>query len=178
MKKKPVQFVPFLEPKQDFLENIQTRKIEQKFFYLGEGAERYYSLSQKKDRAAHGYPTTEELVNFITPHLDPNKTIYFTSLGCGNSQVEIDVVKQLQERYDVVFVAVDYSEEMLAQTEAALADTDISYQLLCADFSARSFREEIANRVSKDIQSVFTFFGGTFGNVSQTKMVDTLYNIM
>lgn len=163
----------------DFLHDIKHRKFEQKLLYLEEGAEKFYNGEKKsggvviKGRILNN----DDFIKFIEPRIDSKKKYALVSLGCGNANKEAVILSKLKNK-NISFFGVDSSRTMLERAEDNINKNDISGQLVLADFSSLKFKEEINNLTNKFDNRIFAFLGYTFGNVSQTDMVDTLYNIL
>lgn len=55
---------------------------------------------------------------------------------------------------------------------------NVTSLFLTADFSSSDFRNYIHNKTKGYGQRIFMLFGNTLGNITQTRIVDTLYNVM
>jgi hypothetical protein len=59
-----------------------------------------------------------------------------------------------------------------------LKDIKNNTKFLRADFGSDEFKNEINNLCKNYDRKIFAFFGGTFGNIKYTKIINILYNIL
>ena len=168
--------------REEFVENLKNRKIDQKFFYMGDGARAYYeSARQKKKANVNSYLPLEAFANFLRDQLSKEAVNAFVSLGCGNAEQEAAVMRILsQEGYRFAFFGIDSSAEILKDAEAQLASLppEIGKTLILADLTTSGFREKINDLVRSYDRRVFAFLGSTFGNFNQTNITDSFYNLL
>jgi hypothetical protein len=67
---------------------------------------------------------------------------------------------------------------MISLSIENLKDVTREQMFLRADFGSEEFKNEINNLCRNFDQKVFAFFGGTFGNIKYTKIINILYNIL
>ncbi|MFN7160192.1 MAG: L-histidine N(alpha)-methyltransferase [Candidatus Gracilibacteria bacterium] len=174
-----------LELEKEFLRNVKRREIEQKFIYLGDNANKYYNSTPTSQIATTDYwknrLTQEQMVDFIISLIpQKNNKIAFVSLGCGQATIEAMLMKKVKDHTQYKFFGIDSSKEMLDAAEEKFIQADINGSFFCADFSAAEFHFELKKRLEteKFDQVIFLLIGSTLGNVSQTEIVDTLYNLL
>ena len=167
---------------EDFVENLKNRKIDQKFFYLGQGAEAYYASIQKMRLAnVNQYLPLDAFSDFVREHLLRQEINAFVSLGCGNAEQEVFVMSKLfNEGFKFSFYGVDSSAEILnsASSQIKFIPPTIKRTLVHADLTTVSFRNEIEELVGSYPRRLFAFLGSTFGNFNQTNITDSFYNLL
>lgn len=82
----------------DFLHDIKHRDVEQKFLYLEDGAEKFYSITKSSKGAVikSGILNVNDFVRFIEPKINKNKKYSLVSLGCGDSKKEVEILLKLK----------------------------------------------------------------------------------
>lgn len=180
-----ITLVSDLDHEKGFLTSIKRREIEQKFIYLGENAHEYYHSTHMNKVATTGYwdnmLTAEKATKFIANLVKEDaKKVALVSLGCGNAKVEAELLMNLGNSEKYTFIGVDSSKEMLQLAEDMFNQKNLEGLFFCADFSSEEFNNEIKTKLQKDKydQVIFLLVGSTLGNVSQTEIVDTLYNVL
>lgn len=168
----------------EFSKNIRKRSLEQKFFYTkAEDIKNYYkyinSLKSKKTDLATTILSQEDYYNFLKKQLNKRWNISLISLGCGNAEIEKYALSKLtNEGYKICYTGVDVSSEMIKIAKQNLKDININKKFICVDITSDLFRSEIG-KLSKNCQlKIFSFLGSTLGNVNQTDIADTLFNIL
>lgn len=163
----------------DFLRHFQEYKIfKQKAFYFGDGVDHYYDMSAKK---MDEYKKSEErFYSFIRHHcLDTDQRVALVSLGCGNAQIEHLLMKRMKEDgYDFTFFGVDSSADMIDLAKKTLKKAGLKGELLCADFSSEAFFQTCRKELADFDKRIFTFLGGTLGNVEQSYIADILSDML
>lgn len=165
----------------EFARDIRDRHLDQKFLYTDpESALQYYRvLEEKKKKMATQDFTGDEYFTFLKDRLTKDERIAIISLGCGNSEREKKILKELKENgYDFIYVAVDSSHPMLEMSEKELADLSIEKWFIEMDMTDNSFKDKIVELTKDYPKRIFSFLGGTLGNVNQTNIADVLYNIL
>ncbi|MCP4523707.1 MAG: hypothetical protein GY828_05850, partial [Candidatus Gracilibacteria bacterium] len=149
----------------EILTGYENGGLNQWLLYTNQSALVYYD---GKDNFYDENATliTKDFINFGKKHcIEKGKKTVMVSIGCGNSGTEKECLLNLGEGYDVSYIGVDTSEEMLKLTEKNFKDTGIQRQLIRADFSSDFFLKEINNYTKGYNNVIFVFFGGTFGNI-------------
>ena len=178
---KVLKLVSEEELKSEFAQDVRQRYIEQRFLYVVPcGAKKYYQAHDiKPGQEVVENPATEYYYHFLINHITKNEKIAFVSLGCGNSFAEKIALKKLsKEKYNVAYIGVDIAEPMLEMAEKNLEEIDIEKRFIQADILTDHFRDTIRETTSDCSKRIYAFFGGTIGNVNQTDIADTMYNIM
>lgn len=165
--------------KSDLSHCLKNRSLEQKFLYHWIWAELYYEYKDKKDIIMTNNEIELDIPKFWIENCfikDASTTL--VSLGCGNSSVEKNIYNKLPDNYNIHYVWVDLSKEMLKLSEKNLIKTYTNKKFVCADFSSFEFKNEIENLTTKNQKRVFSFFSNTFWNINHTNIIDTLYDIL
>ncbi|MFH0857208.1 MAG: class I SAM-dependent methyltransferase [Candidatus Magasanikbacteria bacterium] len=163
----------------DFFSTFQEYRIfKQKAFYMGKNADVYYQLSSK--RMEDFFSTEETYYLFLKENiLQKGKKVAFISLGCGNAEKELHILKLMKrDGYDAVFVAVDSSEDMIGLAKKTFEKENFDVQFVCADFSSPEFFDKFSERIVGCDFSIYTFLGATFGNVEQSYMADIIFDLL
>jgi len=164
----------------DLYQRFQEYKIiQQKAFYSGKGAEKYYSLTN--DQLEDFLGADNKYFKFLEDNClvnNKDKSFAFISLGCGNAEKEVKIVELLQKNgYKTKFFGVDSSEDMIILAKNSLKKSEIDGELICADFTSEGFFQKFSKGFTDFDFRVFTFLGGTLGNVEQSFMADILYDL-
>ena len=164
----------------EFLRGIKNRVVDEKFLYLGSNAKRYYeNMRNLAKNAPDEVPSTGEMLKEITSSIIPSRSTAYISVGCGNSQMDAEIVSALMQKVKKIeYFGVDSSRSMLQMSEENVKGMPFDSSLIVADFMSRSFANEIKIFTKDFDQRVFVFWDNTIGNMSQTACVDSLYNIM
>lgn len=152
--------------------------INQTAFYLGDGADCYYSPDMAGSGNKYDYPKIAQL---ITKVLAKNKVekVAVVSLGCGNCQKDKIILEHVQAMgYSISFFGVDSSPNMLHKANNVLDGATFETQLICADFGAPNFKKELNNIIEDYDFKIFLFLGNTFGNLRQSHVANMLKNIL
>lgn len=175
------EYISKEELEKAFEQGVRDRYIDQKFLYIDkEGADNYYNAA-KKDREPSSSVnlSSEDYFNFLKDHIHIGQKIALISLGCGNASLEkLSIKKLVEEGYDIMYVGIDISKPMLHLAQENLAEIDIEKHFIETDFFSESFKEEIVYLTEGCNTRIFAFIGGTLGNVNQTNIADTLYNLL
>ena len=164
---------------QEFLRNLKIRSIEQKFLYFGEGMNRYYKGSTYRPEVNEANWLPEEMFNAIKEYISLDESIGFISLGCGMAIRDRDVLRLVQQAgYNFKLIGVDSSDTMIQKAENLLSQESFNYDLWTEDITTYDFYEKATQATKQFDKVVFMFLGGTIGNMVQTEIVDTLFNIM
>ncbi len=172
----------------ELIQHFKKRWLDQKFLYFWWWAEQYYGARPKNDPSqsllSHsdlkkGFDYVERFeANLID--IVRGKHFALISLGCGNSCQEKPLLIELTKQgLDFVYIGVDSSQSMLELTQENLKDiTWLKIHLVCADIFSLHFVRNIRNITSHYEMNIFSFLGRTFGNLNQTSITDSLYNIL
>lgn len=152
--------------------------IDQKAFYFDEGAEIFYKDVLKEDLDFLNKYILD-FFEFIEKYLNKDKVISFISLGTGDCIKEKLLMELLNKKgYDVKLYGVDSSFQMIEKAKKNLQKLKNETELIYADFSDENFFNKLKSTLDKDSQKIFTFFGGTLGNVPQNYIADKLSNMI
>lgn len=169
---------------QEFLRNLKVRYIDQKFLYYGEGVERYYAYkapvrdhsTQVADRM---HFITNTYVQEIKKHSHKSEKIAFISIGCGAGETDNQVMQALyDEGYTFTFVGVDSSTEMIKVAQRTMQDRSYSAEFWVEDIVSPTFARRVEEFIKPYDRVIYTVTNGTIGNMVQTEITDTLYNLM
>jgi len=157
----------------ELLASISGRgEIPVKFVYLGEGVKRWESIYQHWSKESG---ITNEEMSLMASHLDSfinafegAKGINLIDLGAGNGIPAIFIIEKLVQRgFEVHYVAVDISPEMLelAQRNVSAKIQNISATTLLLDFEKDSLANSLLDlRQSNDFSNFMINLGNTLGN--------------
>lgn len=173
---------------EEFSDWLRTRWLEQKFLYIDEGADLFYNDVRKNHinetnkvlLEANKAKYNEELKEVRDAMKIPNtRPVSFISLGSGNSEREHDLITDIQNHYDLTYYGIDSSRDMLQMWIETMQDVSwCQKNFLCADFSSTDFKRELNNMTHFNEYRIFAFIGNTFGNITQTNIIDILYNLL
>lgn len=157
--------------------SLKNRSIDQKFIYVWDGAETFYSAFSQKNK--HSQDFNAKVFKEIVSLVKPNKKNVIISLWCWNGFQEEVLLSDLEEsEYNFDYIWVDYSREMIDLADENLKDIKLDKTYVCADFAKNDFRGKI-NLLTEEYDSrFFVLLWYTFGNPSQTLISDSLYNIL
>lgn len=157
---------------------LKNRVIEQTAFYLGKGADHYYSPNKTSSGDKYNYPKIAQLLeNVLTPKKGAKTAII--SLGCGNCEKDKKILEHLQQAgYPFSFFGIDSSMAMLQKAGATLNDVAFETQLICADFGALSFRKDLDKIIGEYEVKIFLFLDNTFGNLNQSHIANVFDNML
>ncbi len=156
----------------------QHRIIDQTAFYLDKGVDLYYSPDKKTSSINYDYPKMAQMLKNIFTQQNVGKAA-IVSLGCGDCEKDKMVLKHLQEiGCDVTFFGIDASMEMLHKAKNTFSNTNFNANLICGSFGAPGFKEDLEKIIGEYDLKVFLFFGGTFCNLHQGYIADTLNRIL
>lgn len=159
------------------INSYENEEIEQWLLYLGKWWREYYDAKHKTYSSSEVFDNNDYSL-FAQNCLQKGKKVAFISLGCGNSATEKHILNDYPDGYDVTYIWVDASDEMISMSVENLEWVKNEKIFLRADFGSEEFKNEI-NSLCKDFDHrVFAFFGGTFGNMKYTKIINILYNIL
>jgi len=164
------------EVQRSFQYNLQ---IEQKSFYFNEGVEKYYARVPKEQIEKDKATVTNLGEKIINKCFKKNEIIKFISLGCGNGEVEKELLKQTKEKgHKVKYYGIDSSMTMIEKAIKNYENEKFETQFIYADFSNEKFKNELDNIIDKSKKKIFAFLGSTIGNVPQQYIANTLRNIL
>ncbi len=160
-------------------DSLLNRDLEQKFLYLWEWADLYYENKDADTIYIKNDINSKDLVKLWKKNEWKHKKICFISLGCGNSSMEKDLFLEIESKYNLDYIWVDSSKDMLDMSIKNLSKiTNIKQSFICADIFTNEFRREL-DQFTKDYDKrIFVFFSNTFGNKNHTKIIDILYNLL
>lgn len=165
--------------KSDLSDCFKNRNLEQKFLYHWKGANLYYKYKDEKDLLMSKTDQDLDIFSFWLKNCFKKwSNITLVSLGCWNSSVEKNIYSKLSDDYNINYVGVDLSKEMLKLSEVNLKNTYQNKKFVCADFSSFEFKNEIENLTKRGQKRVFSFFSNTFWNINHTNIIDTLYDML
>ncbi|MBN2004599.1 MAG: L-histidine N(alpha)-methyltransferase [Anaerolineae bacterium] len=165
---------PEADLEHDYLvEDRQTKKIRQNFFYMTEGAPAFYAYRDEDFREIRWQ---DECAFFEhQPFWRKGVPLAFISLGCGNAGSEKAWLSCAHAGgYDVAYFGVDSSRAMLTLAQENLAQETFERAFLLADFSTEVFQERLREMTGTFAKRVYAMLGGTFGNFEQSEIVETL----
>lgn len=162
---------------------LRNRVLDQKFLYNEKSAKLYYQFYEEDPLFTHSLENNDKLdINsfWFKNCFKQNTEMCLISLWCGNSHIEKDIFQEIlkKENYNMDYIWVDLSKNMLDLSEKQLKWLEINKTLICADFSSDKFIDEIYRLTKKYNKRVFTFFSNTFWNINHTNIIDLLYNIL
>ena len=163
----------------NFARDIREREIDQKFLYTeAEGCLNYYE-SCGASRPTSAKNISLAYVDIYKKHITAEEHTAFVGLGCGNAEIDKTILLELiKQDYPITYIGVDTSEAMLEMAEKNLKELPIKKVFIQADMLSDAFKKEIVEHTKDCSRSVYGMFGGTFGNVNQTDISDSLYNLM
>ncbi len=157
----------------------ENEEIDQWLLYLGEGWwSTYYSSMSNTYGESDEELNNKDFLEFSKKSFKKDEKTVFISLGCWNSESEKYIMNNLWESYDIDYIWVDTSPEMINMSVENLKDIKNNTKFLRADFGSDEFKNEINNLCKNYDRKIFAFFGGTFGNIKYTKIINILYNIL
>ena len=178
--KKHLSYISETDQKKEFYHNVQNRHIDQKFLYLDKSSvEVYYKTTHKHISKKSTDISDKSCYTTLKKYIQKDIRTAIISLGCGNSGIEKQAIKQLvEEGYKIMYVGVDTSQEMLDLAEKNLSDIKTDKIFLHIDMVDGDFKEEITEVTKHCGKNIFGFLGGTLGNVNQTHIADSMYNTL
>lgn len=163
---------------QEFLKNLKIRSVEQKFLYFGQGVDLYYHSNSYSTPSLPDWQP-EEMVESIKEIITKDERVGFISLGCGIALRDRDVMRLLEaEGYNFDLIGVDTSISMIEHARRLLSVETFRHELWTEDITSHEFYKRTRETMDRFDKLVFMFMGSTMGNMIQTEIVDTLYNIM
>lgn len=165
----------------EFKNNLEHRALEQKFSYMEDSALVYYDRKNLKSAYMTDPADTlhiDDYIKFVSKVIKQKEETVIIVLGCGDMAREVEIVKNIGDKYSIDLIGVDSSLAMLDIAEKTINDNDVEAFLIHADFTKRKFRDDIDSLTKKYKKRIFAFIGGTFGNVNQTAIADSLYNLL
>ena len=160
------------------IDGYENEEIDQWLLYAGNGWSSAYYGSRDQNYDSSDLFSNDDFLQFSFNCFEKWKKAAFISLGCGNSAIEKHILSNLGDEYDITYIWVDTSSEMISLSIENLKDVTREQMFLRADFGSEEFKNEINNLCKNFDQKVFAFFGGTFGNIKYTKIINILYNIL
>ncbi|HHE71023.1 MAG TPA: hypothetical protein ENL34_01905 [Chloroflexi bacterium] len=147
-------------------ELAHTRRLPQNLFYFLEGAQSFYAYRNSDVNQI----AWEDEVRFLTQQhlLQPEGILAFCSLGCGNAAPEKMVLRTIYAAgYQLIYVGVDSSAQMLELAEANLEGEVFPHRLVLADFMRPDFPARLWALLDPASVRLYAMMGGTFGNLDQ-----------
>lgn len=169
------------ESRVEFLRNLKIRFIEQKFLYFGEGVDLYYAPRAKPaDQISKiGSWPAEEFTKQITDHVKKEEKLGIISLGCGSATRDRMIMDSLHNQgYTINYVGVDSSSDMVKKASESMKDTPYNAEIWTEDIVTYTFTQHIGEIIKTFDRVIFLFLEATIGNMVQTEIVDTLFNLM
>lgn len=161
--------------KKQLITNVKRRELWQKFLYLDEGANNYYSYALKKWHRI-------DYLSFFKKHFGWLDKPILISLGCGNAWHDKEILEYYQQsNLKLLYFWVDTSQSMLEKARENLQPYEwdnINVELIHADFMSDYFINNLYTLVGKNESKIFSFLGSSFCNINQTSITDTLYNML
>ena len=165
----------------DFLYNLQQRRIDEKFSYIGERQANSW-INLCKSPEYDYYRISKNLLqnhveNFVADHTGDVNIIV---LGPGDALKEKIVVDCLREKHRVHLFFVDTSKEILNIAIKNTADSDVLKEVFMADLLQFKHIKHLSRYIKKDYSSTnfFIFLGNTFGNHPPAMMLKTIRSAM
>lgn len=173
-----------LTPKQEYelLAAISARgEIPTKFIYL-DGGELNWDRVQKERSGAGAMGDAE--IALLTTHLESFIKVYqgapginLVDLGCGNGLPAIPIIEEMRSQgFQVTYVSVDISNEMMAMAEQNLLDKfpDLTIKKLHMDFEKQSLTDALLDiKQENRYPNLLINLGNTLGNYVNTSSVLT-----
>lgn len=173
-----------VEIQKDIIASFKKQRIiDQTACYLNNGKDRYYNPSRTNMQARYSgskydYSKMAQLLQGILSEKKGTKTAII-SLGCGSCETDKIVLEHLQEMgYNFSFFGADSSMAMLHKANDVLSDVTFECTLICANFGAFNFREELDKIIGDYDLGIYLFLGNTLGNLNQSYIADILKNIL
>ncbi len=168
-----------VEIQNDIVKNLkQHRVINQTALYLGDGVDLYYNPDAILSKHYDYHKVAQLLEDVLAKR--KNEKIAIVSLGCGSCQTDKGMLERLQEKgaHNIVFFGVDSSMAMIQKAKEVLRDVTFEAHLICADFGAENFREQLKKITGNYDLGIYLLFGGTFSNLNQGYISDVLHNTL
>lgn len=169
------------EDRQAFLRSLKVRFLEQKFLYFGNGPVNYYSVPNAyPSPAVLDEESADKVAGGMREYLKKDKKLLFISLGCGTALRDRDVMRILgDEGYQLTFIGVDSSPTMIDRArKQSFGQETFNYELWVEDINTQDFYVRTQEKMKEFDQVIFMFLGSTIGNMIQTEIIDTIYNLM
>ncbi len=167
--------------KKEFLFDLQQRRIDEKFKYIGEQqANAWFNICNSPDYDHHRKPM-KFLENCIQDLVSDHKgDVNVIALGPGDALKEQVVVDTFLEKHRVSLFFVDISREILNVAIQNVGDRDELKEVFIADLSKFMDIEDIGRYVKRHYNSTnfFTLLGNTLGNYPQAMILTTFRNAM
>ena len=165
----------------DFLDNLQQRRIDEKFSYIGkQQANTWINLCKSPEYDY--YRISKNLLqnhveNFVADHTGDVNIIV---LGPGDALKEKIVVDCLREKHRVHLFFVDTSKEILNIAIKNTEDSDVLKEVFVADLMQFKHIKHLSRYVKKyySATNFFVFLGNTLGNYPPAMMLKTIRNAM
>jgi uncharacterized SAM-dependent methyltransferase len=84
----------------------------------------------------------------------------------------------IKKNHKIDYFGVDVSKSMLNMSIKTLENFNFTKKFILSDFFSRDFKNEILRLSSGYDNKIYTIFNNTFGNLNQTRIVNTLNNIL
>lgn len=161
------------------INGYESEEIDQWLLYLWDwGWSTYYSSMSNTYGKSDEELNNSDFLDFSKKSFKKDEKTVFISLWCWNSETEKYIMNNLGEEYNIDYIWVDTSPEMINMSVENLKDIKNNTKFLRADFGSDEFKNEINNLCKNYDRKIFAFFGGTFGNIKYTKIINILYNIL
>ena len=167
--------------KKEFLGNLQQRKIDDKFSYVGgRQANSWFNICNSPEYTY--YRNSKQLLedtiqDFVADHKGDVNVIAF---GPGDALKEKAVVNAFLKQHRASLFFVDTSREILNEAIKNTADSDLLKEVFVADLRNFMDIKEISQSIKRHYNptNFFTFLGNTLGNYPQAMILTTLRNAM
>lgn len=84
----------------------------------------------------------------------------------------------LKNKIDIDYLGVDTSKSMLDMSIMTMNKFNVNKKFILADFFSRDFKNEILRLSDGYDNRIYTIFNNTFWNLNQTRVINTLNNIL
>lgn len=165
----------------DFLDDLQRRKINEKFHYIGNRqANAWFDICNSPEYEY--YRNSKKLLEHcIKDFISDYKTdVNVIAFGPGDALKEKVVVDSFIEKHRASLFFVDASREILNVAIKNTAHTDVLEEIFIADLMNFTDIEDICSYVKRNYNPVnfLTLLGNTLGNYPQAMILKTIRNAM
>lgn len=156
----------------------ENGSLNQWLLYTKSGCDSYYDgkdqFYDKKDAFVE-----EDFLDFWKKQcFEKQKKTLLISIWCWNSQIEKSILSSLWDEYNIDYLWIDSSEDMLKLSIQNLKNIKNNVHFIRADFSSENLLKEI-NKISSEYEKrIFAFFWWTFWNIKHTKISNILSNLL
>lgn len=155
----------------------EYRVMNQMALYLDAGVDRYYNPNTAFLKHYDYLKLAQLLARVLIEK--QGLSVAIISLGCGSCETDKVLLEHLQEMgYNFSFFGVDSSLRMIRKANDVLHSATFDTHLICANFGAFDFQEELDEIIGHYDVKIYTLFGSTMGNLDQGYIGDTLRDIL